>query len=129
MRGSDFVYIDIRWREDGWLEAMRLRLTGWLPERLAARGNKKGVFETSQKKDGKHIALTARGIALTDPGPHSFTSQNLQLLADYLIIHDFSRDWLRPAGDTAIKFKGPMLDENYRNSLLEHLHTAAKKEL
>ena len=41
---ADFVLIDGRWTEKGWLEVFRLRLTGWLPQELVVSGVGKGVL-------------------------------------------------------------------------------------
>lgn len=119
---TDFVYLDIRWREDGWLEAMRLRLAGWLPEYLVAQGMEKGVFETVEQAEGNYVSLTARGMALTQPGPLSFTSENIWHLAEFLRSHGFSSDWLHAAGKDAVRCDRELFDAVYRSKLLASLN-------
>lgn len=122
MYRSDFVYLDVRWRESGWLEAIRLRLAGWLPEHLAAQGVEKGVLETFQQADGRRVSLTARGLALTEPGQFSFTNENFWQLAELLRNHDYGNDWLHAAGEDAVRGDSELFDAVYRLKLLAYLH-------
>jgi hypothetical protein len=124
MRSNDFVHIDVRWREDGWLEAMRLYIAGWLPEHLAAQGIKKGVLATIMRPEGKYVVLTARGKALTEPRSHSFTNENLWQIAEFLRVQDYSSDWLQAADKDAVRFAGKPLDATYRTKLLTYLDPA-----
>lgn len=121
---NDFVYLDIRWREEGWLEAMRLRLAGWLPEHLVDQGIEKGVFEIVEQADGNYVSLTARGMALTEPSPLSFTSENFWHLAEFLRSHGFSSDWLHAASKDAVRCDGELFDAVYRSKLLAGLNPA-----
>ena len=121
MRSSDFVNLDVRWREDGWHEAMRLRLTGWLPEHLVAQGVNNGVLQAIQDSVGKRLALTARGMALTEPGPHSFTSENYRQLAQILKIQGEDCCWLSAPRKMAFQYVGAPLSPAYRRNLLKFL--------
>lgn len=121
MQSSNFVYLDVRWREDGWHEAMRFRLAGWLPEPLVARGVEKGVLQTIQRGVEKHVALTARGMALTQPGTHSFTSENCWQLAQVLMTQSESEEWLQALDEEATQINDASLNATYRNSLLAFL--------
>lgn len=128
MHNTDFVHLDVRWREDGWNEAMRLRLLGWLPDHLVIRGIDRGVLETTQRDGEKCIALTARGLALTEPGPHSFTSENCWQLAQLLRMQNESDDWLKGPNPDVVQFGGAPLDAAYRNSLLALVRPATVAE-
>lgn len=121
MHSSDFIYIDVRWREDGWHEAMKLRLLGWLPEHLVLRGVDKGVIHTIQTRDETHVTLTARGIALTDPGPYSFTKENCQQLVQVLREQGESDDWLQDGHQGGLQLVDAPLNAAYRKSLLAFL--------
>ena len=125
MNQSDFVYLDVRWQEDGWHEAMRLRLLGWLPAHLAAIGIAKGVLETTQGTAGKPIAPTARGMALTEPGPRSFTHENCQHLAQVLSTYDEDFDWKCMQDQEAYQLEGTPLLIGYRQRLLALLRSDA----
>lgn len=123
MNQSDFVYLDVRWREDGWHEAMRLRLLGWLPAHLAAKGIEKGVLEATRGKAGKHIALTARGMTLTEPGARSLTSENCQHLAQVLSTYDEGVDWQCMQDQEGFQLEGAPLHIAYRHRLLALLRS------
>lgn len=118
MRKNDFVYLDFRWREEGWYEAMRLRLAGWLPKNLADQGVVKGVLRTVNELGGMQIALTAQGMALTEPGPHSFTIENYRQLTQVLKSQAADYDWKQAPTENAIQYSDTFLNAAYRNSLL-----------
>lgn len=121
MNSQDLVCIDLRWRENGWLEAIRLRLAGWLPQHLVASGLESGVFEKVQARDQHPIALSTRGLALTDAGIHSFTDENCRQLAEVLMLRGYSEAWLQPESDEIVRCPNALLQATYRKKLLLYL--------
>jgi len=121
MNSEDFVYLDLRWTEDGWLEAIRLRLTGWLPEQLVVRGIKNGVLKQVRTQNQRHIALSVRGLALTEPGLHSFTTENFAQLAQVLRLRGYSKAWIEIANNDNVHCPEALLDPTYREKLLSFL--------
>ncbi|MDD9727285.1 hypothetical protein PVV74_17635 [Roseovarius sp. SK2] len=121
MNTQDFVYLDVRWREDGWLEAIRLRLSGWLPDNLVAQGVEKGVFEEVRTRDRKYFGLSARGLALTDVRPHSLANENCSQLAQVLLLNGYSEEWIKAGGDGSVECPEALLEATYRAKLMSFL--------
>ena len=118
------VYVDVRWREPGWLEVFRLRLAGWLPIKDAALGEKLGV--TSTTVDGRWIFLTKRGLDLTQPADHSFTEDNIKLLCSVLELNDFNNSWVQPPEQDQGAFlrHDELFENDYSNAILAPLGTS-----
>ncbi|OWY06782.1 hypothetical protein [Thioclava sp. IC9] len=121
MHDGDFVYLDVRWAEPGWYEAMRFRLAGWLPEQLVATGVEKGVLEAHQQTNGQLVALTTQGISLTEPGPHSLTQENCQQLAEVLRMESDNDEWFQDLSEKSTSFPDGF-GTNFRRLLIETLH-------
>lgn len=118
MNTQDSVCLDLRWRENGWLEAIRLRLSGWLPAHLAAQGVEKGVFEGAWTPGRRHFGLSARGLALTDVRLHSFSNENCCQLAQVLLLHGYSEEWIQDGGDGIVECPEALLEATYRAKLM-----------
>ena len=90
MQNDHQVLIDMRWREQGWLEAFRLRLTGWLPANEAERGFSCGVIERLGSEAGCQVVLTHKGSDLTEPAEASMSDESCRLLVSILHLHGFN---------------------------------------
>jgi len=91
---TDFIYLDTRWSEDGWFQAMRLRLAGWLPSSEAAHAVKNGVVKYCGDDASERVQLTDRGASLTDPGRHSMSAENCTHIAEVLRFQGLIPSWL-----------------------------------
>ena len=118
MCSEEFIYLDVRWQQSGWMEAMRLRLFGSVPDHLVSKGVEKGVFLAWLDGDRKFVALTRRGIELTEPGPHSFTNENCKHLANVLQISGFDIEKLEAGGSHLAQYAGAPLGAAYREKIL-----------
>jgi len=120
---EDFVLIDGRWTEQGWLEVFRLRLAGWLPYELVVVGVDKGVLEWDAENRASDVNLSTRGATLTDEQSPSRTDENIQAIAGILISLDFSNSWLMPSDQSAAIYisEKSKFDVEYRKSVLEAL--------
>lgn len=121
MYSDEFVYLDVRWQQSGWLEAMRLRLFDSIPDHLVPKGLEKGVFLTRLDGDRTFVALTRRGLELTEPGPHSFTRENCKHLANVLQISGFDTDKFEAGGSDLVQYAGAPLSSAYREKILSCL--------
>ena len=118
-----FFFIDGRWAKQGWIEAFRLRLTGWLPYELVVSGVDKGVLEWVANDKASNVKLSIKGADLTDEYSPSRTDENIQAIAETLIILGFESSWQKPSDQCAaynilekIKF-----DVVYRDSIFDAL--------
>jgi len=118
---TEFVLIDIRWRETGWLEAFRLRLTGWLPTGEVVAGVNKGVLK--QGRDVRSVELSDKGAALTDMSATSRTDENVKMLAEVLKTFGFEKHWLKPSDPRTAIFIAEKyaFDATYRGNILSLL--------
>ena len=92
---DNYVWIDLRWREVGWLEAFRMRLCGWLPVHLATKAISNGLFVKTVSSDNVTVTLTKKGHRLTDIATNvGESSDNCIMLANVLITRGFERSWL-----------------------------------
>ncbi len=101
MQDRGFVWIDTRWSEVGWLEAFRLRLTGWLPAEDAAAAMTKRIAKPVPPHPSSCLKLTERGTVLTKVGDHSRTKENCALLANVLRSRGFNSTWMVEAPEDA----------------------------
>jgi 3-hydroxyacyl-CoA dehydrogenase len=119
---DEYIYLDVRWLEAGWIEAMRLRLEGRVPKEVIDQGLKKGVFELDHAKGEDFVYLTQRGIELTDPGPHSVTEENCSQLAQNFRLQMKRDCWLKAPDVEAVDCNADPLGATYRRKLLTHIH-------
>ena len=96
MQDSEFVWLDVRWHEPGWLLAFRIRLTGWLPAKEAEAGRAHDVIRSVGDDAGTFVELTQKGLCLTEVSAHSHEEHNVRILADVLRHHGFRSNWLSP---------------------------------
>lgn len=127
MDTQDFVCLDGRWREEGWLEAIRLRLSGWLPVHLAEQGVKKGVFVEVRTRDRKHFGLSTRGHALTDVRLHSLANENCRQLAHVLLLRGYSDEWIQAGDRGIVECPEALLEAKYRAKLMSFLSPASAR--
>lgn len=120
---EDFVLIDGRWAKQGWIEAFRLRLTGWLPYELVVSGVDKGVLEWVADDKASNVKLSSKGAALTDEHSPSRTDENIQAITETLIILGFESSWLKFSDQSAAIYisEESKLDIAYRDRILETL--------
>ncbi|OWY07609.1 hypothetical protein B6V74_16805 [Thioclava sp. F42-5] len=124
MHDADFVYLDFRFQEAGWLEGIRLRLTGTVPDELVSSGVRNQVFEVEREEERKIINITNRCLALTEPKTSSLSKENCEHLARVLVMKGFSADWLRSERADLVLRPGTLLDDVYRKELIDHLCSA-----
>lgn len=100
MSNCDSTFVDVRWRETGWEEAFRIRLSGWLPPSVAVSGASKGVIRVSPNE--RLAKLTLKGSELTRLSDPSMSRENIAVLAEVLGLRKFSRAWLLEPGTPEI---------------------------
>lgn len=117
----DWTWVDVRWQQSGWLEAFRLRLTGWLPEEVEARAIESGVIVPSRSSGARVVELTSRGQALTSRGPDS--DEALRLVATVLALQGFQPNWFsRPEGSSIVSLcQGSMFDRGFIEKIRTYL--------
>lgn len=120
---TEFALVDGRWREQGWVEAFRLRLTGWLPSELAASGVDKGALKWSDTALTGKVELSGRGSELTDAHPASRSEENIQMIANVLCVHGFDDSWLEPSDPHSATFIDEIMkfDPAYMDSIFSEL--------
>lgn len=120
---TEFTLMDGRWRERGWLEAFRLRLTGWLPPAHVVTGVDKGVLKWNGDVPAAKVELSVRGANLTHLYPPSKSEDNIQVIANVLWTLGFERSWVEPADRNAAIFidEKSMFDAPYRERVFSAL--------
>ena len=121
MNDADFLYLDFRFRKPGWLEAMRLRLTGSVPDEVVSSGVRNQVFEVEKEGGRMTINITNLCLSLTEPTEQSFTEENCVHVARTLKMKGFRADWLRSKRPDIVLRAGTLLNETYRKKLISHL--------
>ncbi|OOY02880.1 hypothetical protein [Thioclava sp. F28-4] len=125
MNDADFLYLDFRFREAGWLEAMRLRLTGSVPDEVVSDGVRNQVFEVEKEGERMTINITDHCLSLTEPTEQSFTEENYAHVARMLKMKGFRADWLRSKRPDIVLCAGALLNETYRKKLISHLSSTS----
>ncbi len=93
----DSTWVDMRWREQGWREAFRMRLSGWLPDDWLNNGIKHGVFAHCRGELPATVELTKKGKLLTDICPDKTTDLTIQFMASVLTTTSFEPSWFHPS--------------------------------
>lgn len=129
MQADHDVLIDMRWREQGWIDAFRLRLTGWLPLSAAERALNYRVIKRVGSTASCQVALTTKGVELTALRRASMSEDSCRLLADVLRLHDFSSTWM----DENAEFQAVILDKSshfsgpFKDKMVSALQVGATK--
>ena len=123
MKENETVDIDMRWREMGWLQAFRLRLTGWLPARELTKGMENGVFERPTDGNVQSVSLTKKGVSLTDPRKSSLSDENCNFLADVLHLSNFEKSWFHSGTEKSVTLQNGEyeFEQEFKNSMLRAL--------
>lgn len=99
MQDSTTSLIDMRWNKEGWRDACRLRLTGWLPNNLAEEGIKIGLWERHTNQPRGQVVLAEYGRWLTDVPDFALDKYNLEIVAFALWAKGYDPAWqLAPIG-------------------------------
>jgi hypothetical protein len=119
----DSSWVDMRWREDGWREAFRIRLLGWLPEDWHESGVQKGVFELHERVPDSAVELSVRGKHLTDIDSEVVTDVTLRFMSTVLVATCFEPEWLlKPSREDGVRLAGnQMFEADYIEKLLEFI--------
>ena len=122
---TGFVRVDMRWQESGWLQAFRLRLTGWLPSEEVSIGLAEGVFENCRNGQVHQVQLSSKGLDLTDLSDHSRTMPNFVALANILRMREFHSDWIDGTCQKTARLndKDYAFDEDFRAGIFEALES------
>ena len=91
MTNTKMLVADQRWTEDGWTEAFRARLCGWVPSDWRRRGIKKGVFVDREPEAG--LELTTRAHELTDISTEYALELTRCFMGITMVFKKFKIDW------------------------------------
>ena len=91
MSNTEMLIVDQRWIENGWTEAFRARLCGWVPREWKRRGIKKGVFV--DREPGVGFKLTTRAHELTDISSE-YPLYNIRwVMGTIMVFKEFDTGW------------------------------------
>jgi hypothetical protein len=118
------TWVDMRWCEQGWREAFRIRLSGWLPDDWLAGGIKHGVLAQCRGELSATIKLTEKGKLLTDICPDKTTHLTIQFMASVLTTTHTGPEWFNPSPsqDHAYLLTDEMFDKEYTAKLAALCH-------
>ena len=122
MKEQDWMWVDMRWREPGWREAFRLRLSGWLPKDWAKNGLEHEVMVQSLQEGHTVLSLTNKGRLLTDISPTETSNECMQFMSFVLFNFAFERQWffaLPQVGDLSLSTHEKFQSE-YSSKLFTH---------
>lgn len=91
MANTKMLIADMRWIEDGWREAFRARLCGWVPCDWQRRGIQKGVFVDCEL--GGEFELTTRAQELTDLSSEYALDDIRWVMGMTMVFKEFEIGW------------------------------------